>query len=103
MVAYSALGPGREVKMKAPKLAAIDLQRLSRGAALCGAPVGGGTVDFLGVPAPGEALTLVLALGAFLGAGVWMFRRWGGSSGVTTPTAPEAATEAQEERELIPF
>ncbi len=89
--------------MKVFELGDIDLKRLSRSAALCGAPVSGGTVHFLGVPAPGEALTLVLALGAFLGAGVWMFRLWGGSSGVKAPTALEAAAEAQEERELIPF
>ncbi len=89
--------------MNVVKLGDIDLKRISRSAALCGAPVGGGTIHFLGVPAPGEAMTLVLALGAFLGAGVWMFRRWGGSSGVKAPTVPEAAAEAQEERELIPF
>lgn len=87
--------------MKVFELGDVDLKRLSRSVALCGAPVGGGTVHFLGVPAPGEALTLVLALGAFLGAGVWMFRRWGGSSGVQAPPAPEVATEAREERELV--
>jgi len=93
--------------MKVVKLGDMDLKRISRSAALCGAPVGGGTVHFLGVPAPGEAMTLVLALGAFLGAGVWMFRRWGGSSGAKVPTkvptVPETASEAQEEREPIPF
>jgi len=50
-------------------------------------------------------LTLTLALGVFVGAGVWMFRRWGGSPGVAdepSGTSPEVATEAQEERELVP-
>lgn len=78
---------------------------MSRNAALCGAPVGGGSIDALGTPAPAEALTLTLALGVFVGAGVWMFRRWGGSPGVVAEpsgTSPEVATEAKEERELVP-
>ncbi len=83
----------------------VDLKQLSRNAALCGAPVGGGSIDALGSPAPAEALTLTLALGVFVGAGVWMFRRWGGSPGIAdepSETSPEVATEAQEERELVP-
>ncbi len=86
------------------KIIYVDLKQLSRNAALCGAPVGAGSVDMLGTPAPAEALTLTLALGVFVGAGVWMFRRWGGSPGANEPsgTSPEVATEAQEERELVP-
>jgi hypothetical protein len=94
-----------EIKVNIHKLIDFDLKRLSRGAALCGAPVGGGSVDMLGTPAPAEALTLTLAVGVFVGAGVWMFRRWGGSPGVAdgpSGTSPEVATEAQEERELVP-
>ncbi len=90
--------------MKIRKLIEVDLRQLSRNVALCGAPVGGGSIDALGTPAPAEALTLTLALGAFVGAGVWMFRRWGGSpsAGELPGTSPEVATEAQQERELVP-
>ena len=91
--------------MNIRKLVDVDLKQLSRSAALCGAPVGGGAIDALGTPAPAEALTLTLALGVFVGAGVWMFRRWGGSPGASVPsgTSPEvAAVEAQEDRELVP-
>lgn len=90
--------------MNIQRLIGVDLKQLSRNAALCGAPVGGGSIDALGTPAPAEALTLTLALGVFVGAGVWMFRRWGGSPGANEPsgTSPEVATEAQEERELVP-
>jgi len=85
------------------KIIDVDLKQLSRNAALCGAPVGGGSVHMLGTPAPAEALTLTLALVVFAGAGVWMFRRWGGSPGANEPsgTSPEVATEAKEERELV--
>ncbi len=83
-----------------------DLKQLSQGAALCGAPIGGGTVgsvDLLGIPAPGEFLSLALALGAFLSAGVWIFRRWGKSpTAPTLPTEPSAETAGSErERELV--
>ncbi len=90
--------------MNTRRLMEIDLKRLSRNVALCGAPVGGGSIDALGTPAPAEALTLTLALGVFVSAGVWMFRRWGGSPGVDAPfgSPPEVATEAHEERELVP-
>ena len=85
------------------KIIDVDLKQLSRNAALCGAPIGAGSIDMLGTPAPAEALTLTLALVVFAGAGVWMFRRWGGSPGSNEPsgTSPEVATEAQEERELV--
>lgn len=91
--------------MNIRRLIEVDLKQLSRNAALCGAPVGGGSVNMLGTPAPAEALSLTLAVGVFLGAGVWMFRRWGGSPGVAhepSGTSPEVATGAQEERELVP-
>ncbi len=91
--------------MNIQRLIGVDLKQLSRNAALCGAPVGGGSIDALGTPAPAEALTLTLALGVFVGAGVWMFRRWGGSPGVAdepSGTSPEVVTEAQEERKLVP-
>ncbi len=84
-----------------------DLKQLSQGAALCGAPIGGGTVgsvDLLGIPAPGEFLSLALALGAFLGAGVWVFRRWGKSPTAPTPIEPSPETAVgsqQKERELV--
>ena len=91
--------------MNIRKLIEVDLKRLSRNAALlCGAPAGVGSVDALGTPAPAEAFTLTLALGVFVGAGVWMFRRWGGSPGAKEPSGSpqEVATEAHhEERELV--
>lgn len=90
--------------MNIHKLIDVDLKQLYQNAALCGAPVGGGSINALGTPAPTEALTLTLALGVFVGTGVWMFRRWGGSPGVAhepSGTSPEVATEAQEERELV--
>ncbi|HEV2094486.1 MAG TPA: hypothetical protein VGR18_15105 [Rubrobacter sp.] len=89
--------------MNIHKLIDVDLKQLYRNAALCGAPVGGGSINALGTPAPAEALTLTLALGVFVGAGVWMFRRWGGSPGANEPSgaSPEVATEAREERELV--
>ena len=89
--------------MNIRKLIEVDLKRLSHRAALCGAPAGVGSVDALGTPAPAEALTLTLALGVFVGAGVWMFRRWGGSPAAEAPpgTSPEVVTEAREEREMV--
>ncbi len=78
------------------------LKQLSQGAMLCGAPAGIASVDMLGNPSPGEVMPLALALAAFTGAGVWMFRRWGGST--TTPAPAEATLKeasSEEERELI--
>lgn len=80
----------------------FDLKQLSQGA-LCGAPIGGGLPSsMLGASAPGESLSLALALGAFVGAGVWTFRRWGGSSDSPAPdeTQPEAARDSRRERGL---
>jgi hypothetical protein len=91
--------------MRALKLADIDLKRLSQSAAFCGAPVGGGTVgsvNLLGHPAPGETLSMALALVAFLSVGVWMFRRWGKppEKPAAAEPSPEVAT-ASRERELV--
>ncbi len=85
------------------KLIDVDLKQLARNAALCGAPAGGGSIEALGTPAPAEALTLTLTLGVFVGAGVWMFRRWGASPGANEPSGPppEVATGAREGRELV--
>ncbi len=86
------------------KRAKADLERLSQGAVLCGAPIGGaGSVNLLGTPAPGEVLSLTLVLGAFVGAGVWMFRRWGKSPTAPAPAdpTPEPAAGSEQERELI--
>lgn len=83
------------------------LKQLSQGAALCGIPTGIGSVDMLGNPSTGEVLPLALALTAFAGAGVWMFRRWGGSTAAQTPIeasleeAPSEETKESQERELI--
>ncbi len=88
------------------KLDKASLKQLSQGAAFCGTPVGGaGSVDMLGTPALGEILPLTLVVGTLVGAGVWMFRRWGKSpTAPTLPTepSPETATGSeQEERELV--
>ncbi len=95
----------KKLEMVTSKLEKFDLKQLSRGAALCGAPIGGlGSVDMLGIPASGEVLSLALALGAFVGVGAWMFRRWGKSPVAQPPTgvAPETAEDSRpEERELI--
>lgn len=79
------------------------LKQLSQGAALCGVPTGIGSVDLLGNLSPSGVLPPALALAAFAGVGVWMFRRWGNSSVVQTPTEapPEETKDSQEERELI--
>jgi len=83
-------------------------QQLSQGAALCGVPTGIGSVDMLGNLSPGEVLPPALVLAAFAGAGVWMFRRWGGSKPTQVPieASPEQASaeeskESREERELV--
>ena len=89
----------KKLEMVTSKLEKFDLKRLSRGAALCGAPVGGaGSVDMLGIPASGEILSLTLALGAFVGVGAWMFRRWGKAPAAPVPTgvAPEAGDPVRE-------
>ena len=90
--------------MAAPKFSKADLKQLG-GAAFCGIPLGnaGSTESMLGIPAFGEALSLTLALGAFLGAGVWMFRRWGkpAETPVSPETSPETAADPQRERELV--
>ncbi len=86
------------------KIGKADLRRLSQGAALCGAPMGGGSVNLLGTPAPSEVLSLTLVLGVFVGAGVWMFRRWGKSPTTPAPAEPSPETTAgseQQERELV--
>lgn len=79
------------------------LQQLSQGVALCGIPTSISSVDMLGNPSLGEVFPLALALAAFAGTGVWMFRRWGGSTITQVPTEVpvEEAKESQEERELI--
>jgi len=83
-----------------------DLKGLCQGVAFCGIPVGnaGATESMLGIPGLGEALSLTLALGAFLGAGVWMFRRWGKSTATPALTgdSPEPVVEdTRRERELV--
>ena len=91
-------------EMNVLKIGKADLKRLSQNAALCGAPMGGGSVNLLGTPAPGEVLSLTLVLGVFVGAGVWMFRRWGKTPAAPAPTEPSPETTAgseQEERELV--
>lgn len=55
-------------------------RQLAQSGAFCGVPLGMGSVNsWLAVPAFGEALSLALAAGAFAGAGIWMFRKWGRS------------------------
>jgi hypothetical protein len=91
--------------MTAPKFSKADLKQLSQGLAFCGVPIGdaGSINNMLGMPTLGEALPLALVLGVFLGAGVWMFRRWGKSSSAPTTTeiSPETAVDPQRERELV--
>ncbi len=84
------------------KLDRAALRQLSQGAVLCGAPLGGGgSISLLGAPAPGELLSLTLVLGVFVGAGVWMFRRWGKSPTAPAEPSPETTAGSEQERELI--
>lgn len=78
-------------------------ERLSRGAAFCGVPLGIGPVSWFGVPAPGEIATLTLSAVAFLGAGIWMFRQWSQSPAeqVLGEAALNEETTPRKDRELI--
>ena len=90
--------------MNVLKIGKAELKRISQNEALCGAPMGGGSVNLLGTPAPGEVLSLTLVLGVFVGAGVWMFRRWGKFPTAPAPAEPSPETTAaseREERELV--
>lgn len=49
--------------------------------------------SMLGVPAPGEILSLALMLGGFLGAGIWMFRKWGKPSTLPPEEVPESQSK----------
>ena len=106
---YNRLAVGEldteENEMIAPKSSKASLKRLSQGAALCGAPVigAGSAENMLGIPALGEALSLALLLGAFLGSGVWMFRHWGKppTAQAPTETSPGTAAEPRLEREPV--
>ncbi len=58
------------------------------GAVLCGIPVVGGSSgvpmqsSFLpGLPGLGQSLLISALLAGFVAAGIWMFKRWGGSAG----------------------
>lgn len=64
--------------MDHPRSEQIGLKQLCQGVALCGIPIGGGMpTNMLAASAPGEILSLALMLGGFVGAGIWMFRKWG--------------------------
>ncbi|MBA2443187.1 MAG: hypothetical protein H0V53_12400 [Rubrobacter sp.] len=77
-------------------------KQLSRGGAFCGVPLGMSSVNnWLAAPAFGEALSLALVVGAFAGAGVWMFRSWGGTAQAPDGPSPEVATEPRREREPV--
>ncbi|MGH3090119.1 MAG: hypothetical protein ACRDSJ_22795, partial [Rubrobacteraceae bacterium] len=90
-----------------------DLKSLSSRMAFCAAPAGGaGAADVSGSAGGGtigaaelfgsitfaEAVPLTLAFAAFLGVGMWMFRRWG-SSPATQVSLEEPVVEAAEDRE----
>lgn len=80
--------------MRSFRLGNLDLGQLSWRGGFCGVPIGGGAAtNMLGVPAPGEALSLTLAVAGFLGAGIWMFRKWGKSSDPVPEEAPESRPE----------
>jgi hypothetical protein len=80
------------------------IEQLSGRAVFCGVPLGAGSVDLFGGITLGGSLPSMLALGAFLGAGIWMFRRWGSSSlAPASEGAPHEPGEdtRQRERDLI--
>lgn len=87
------------------RLKETGLKQLSRGAVFCGAPtIGLGAGGVTGESTIDGTLPLVAVLGAFLGAGVWMFRRWGKSPEAQAPLvepSPGVAAGIQQERELV--
>lgn len=82
------------------------LKQLSQGAMLCGGPAGVLSVDMIGNLSPGEVTPPALAVAAFVGAGVWMFRRWGNPTithnlvdALPGEASSEETKEPQKERE----
>jgi hypothetical protein len=64
------------------------------GLAFCTAPVGvAGTapVELAGFSLGSEAIPLALVLWMFLGAGIWVFRRWGRAPGAPASDSAQPA------------
>lgn len=75
-------------------------KQLSRGAAFCGIPVVGfASGSFTGSSTIDSVVPLIVLLGAFLMAGVWMFRRWGSSPEVQAPPEPSPGGAASIQQE----
>lgn len=73
------------------KLREDGFRQLSQGAAYCGIPViGFSSGSLTGTSTIDNVAPVIALLGAFLMAGVWMFRRWG------------SAPEPQAQPELSP-
>jgi len=65
------------------------MKQLYQGAAYCGLPtVAVSSGDLTGSSTVDGVMPLIVLLGAFLMAGVWMFRRWGRSPEVQAPPEP---------------
>lgn len=83
------------------KLREDGWKQLSKGAALCGVPVVSfSSGSFTGSSTIDSVVPLIVLLGAFLMAGVWMFRRWGSSPEAqdTFEHSPGVATSANGEQ-----
>lgn len=103
IVAIITIGEHKEVSSEMASLKKISedgVKQLSQGAAYCGIP----TVAFSSGSLTGSSTTdsvvpLIVLLGAFVSAGVWMFRRWGKSPEVEAPPEPSPglATSARQE------
>lgn len=84
------------------KLREDGMKQLSQGAAYCGIPtIGFSSGSLTGSSTIDSIVPLIVLLGAFLMAGVWMFRRWGKSPGreLTPEPSPGLATVARRETE----
>lgn len=84
------------------KFRKASLKQLSQGTAFCGLPtVAVGSASLTGNSTIDGGVSLIVLLGAFLMAGIWMFRRWGETSEVQAPPKPslEVTVAAQKDHE----
>lgn len=71
------------------KLREDGMKQLSQGAAYCGIPtIGFSSGSLTGSSTIDSIVPLIALLGAFMMAGVWMFRRWGKSPETEAPPEP---------------
>ena len=79
------------------------MKQLSQGAAYCGIPtIAFSSGSLTGSSTTDSAVPLIVLLGAFVSAGVWMFRRWGKSPEVEAPPEPSPGLAASAREEPKP-